>query len=231
MEAAVPIDSLETIAHGLDHPEGICVTPDGTVLLFCEIRPDSGYDILRLPLVAAGAGSAPPERPSEATSLVSTPSAEYAANISPDGRYLAYQSTQSGVGFAIYVRPYPDATQGQWQISTGGGMAPVWARNGRELFYLDESNTLMSVPVQTAGTFSYGRPAKVFETRYSGDFYSYDVTPDGRRFLMMKASTTDDRNHSPNIVVVLNWFEELRRRVPDQYRGRSLGYVSESLCL
>jgi hypothetical protein len=92
----------------------------------------------------------------------------------------------------------------------------VWARNGRELFYLDESNTLMSVPVQTSGTFSYDRPAKVFETRYSGDFYSYDVTPDGHRFLMMKESTAGDPSHPPNMVVVLNWHEELKRRVPTQ---------------
>jgi hypothetical protein len=93
----------------------------------------------------------------------------------------------------------------------------VWARSGRELFYLDESNTLLAVPVQTSGSqFSYGRPAKVFDKRYSGDFYSYDVTPDGRRFLMMNETQAGDRAHPTSIVVVLNWFEELRRRVPSQ---------------
>jgi hypothetical protein len=93
----------------------------------------------------------------------------------------------------------------------------VWAQTGRELFYLDESNTLMAVPVQTSGPqFSSGRPAKVFDTKYSGNFYSYDVTPDGLRFLMMKESSAGDRSHPPNMVVVLNWFEELRRRVPTQ---------------
>jgi hypothetical protein len=93
----------------------------------------------------------------------------------------------------------------------------VWARTGRELFYLDESNTLMVVPIQTSGShFSSGRPAKVFDTKYSGDFYSYDVTPDELRFLMMKESTAGDQSHPPSIVVVLNWFEELRQRVPTQ---------------
>ena len=94
---------------------------------------------------------------------MSGPSHEYAANISPNGRYFAYQSMESGGRFAVYVRPYPDASKGPWQISTEGGTAPVWARSGRELFYLDESNTLMAVPVDTSGPeFSPGKPAKVF---------------------------------------------------------------------
>jgi hypothetical protein len=157
------------------------------------------------------------ERLSEAASIVSSPSAEYAANISPDGRYFAYQSAESGGRFAVYVRPYPDVSKGRWQISTEGGTAPVWARSGRELFYLDESNTLMAVPVQTTGPeFSAGRPVKLFDRKYSGDFYSYDVTRDGLRFLMMKDSSIGDRSHPPSVVVVLNWFEELRRRVPTQ---------------
>ncbi|HUE76937.1 MAG TPA: protein kinase [Longimicrobiales bacterium] len=213
-----PVERLTT-SNNDQYPNSI--TPDGTALLFCELRPKTGFDILRLPIVAEprGAGSATlsDERRSEPTALVSTPSAEYAANISPDGRYFAYQSAESGGRFAIYVRPYPDAAQGRWQISTEGGSAPVWARTGRELFYLDESNTLMVVPIQTSGPhFSAGRPAKVLDTKYSGAFYSYDVTPDGLRFLMMKESTAGAREHPPSMVVVLNWFEELRRRVPTQ---------------
>jgi len=197
------------------------ITPDGTAVLFCERRPKTGFDILRLSLVAAprgaGSGTLSVDRLSEATSLVSTTSEEYAANISPSGRYFAYQSRESGGRFEIYVRPYPDAGLGLWQISTEGGMAPVWARTGRELFYLDSSNTLMVVPVQSSGMqFSHGRPAKVFDTKYWGDFYAYDVTADGRRFLMMKESNAGDRTRPPSMVVVLNWFEELRRRLPTQ---------------
>jgi hypothetical protein len=126
-------------------------------------------------------------------------------------------SRQSGGRFAVYVQPYPDVGKGRWQISTEGGTAPVWARSGRELFYLDESNTLMAVPVQTSGPqFSSGRPTKVLDTKYSGDFYSYDVTPDGLRFLIMKESSVGNPRHPPNMVVVLNWHEELKRRVPTQ---------------
>ena len=92
---------------------------------------------------------------------MSSSAAEYAANISPDGRYFAYQSAESGGRFAVYVRPYPDASSGRWQISTEGGTAPVWARTGRQLFYLDDSNTLMAVPVETSGPrFTVGKPAK-----------------------------------------------------------------------
>jgi len=193
------------------------MTPDGTSLLFCELRPRTGYDILRLPLAVRGsAGSATPsDQGAEPMTLVSSSSAEYAANISPDGRYFAYQSAESGGQFAVYVRPYPDASAARWQISIQDGRAPVWARSGRELFYLDASNTLMSVPVDTSGSqFSSGRPARVFDKKYAGDFYAYDVTPDGRRFLMMKDSTAEARRDPRSMVVVLNWAEELKRRVP-----------------
>jgi hypothetical protein len=91
----------------------------------------------------------------------------------------------------------------------------VWAPTGHELFYFDQSKSLMAVPVQTSGgQFSFGRPAKVFETKYSASFYSYDVAPDGR-FLMMK-EPAGDPSHLPSLVVVLNWHEELKRRVTTQ---------------
>jgi WD40 repeat protein len=207
------VERLTTSAND-QYPNSI--TPDGTALLLAELRPKTGFDIFRLPQ-RVGEATVSDERLSEATLLVSTSSADYAANISPDGRYFAYQSAESGGRFDVYVRPYPDASKGRWQISTEGGKAPLWARSGRELFYLDESNTLMSVPVQTSSPqFNFGRPAKVFDTKYSGDFYSYDVTRDGLRFLMMKESNAGGRGNPPSMVVVLNWFEELRSRVPAQ---------------
>lgn len=192
------------------------VTPDGTTVLTCELRPKTGFDILRFPAVVVPerSGSTLTAAGSAVTTLVSTPSAEYAANISPDGRYFAYQSAESG-RFAVYVKPYPNVGQARWQVSMEGGGAPVWARTGGELFYLGESNTLMAVPVETSGAqFRYGKAAKVFETPYSDDFYSYDVTPDGQRFLMMKQSEPGDRSRPTSMVVVLNWLEELKQRVP-----------------
>jgi serine/threonine-protein kinase len=148
--------------------------------------------------------------------LVQTPFYEYPALLSPDERYLAYQSNESGQ-FEIYVRPYPNVNEGRWQVSTAGGTSPAWARSGRELFFLDGSGRLTAASVQTSGaTFRIGPPAKVLDVVYDAPYhlFSYDVSPDAQRFLMIKKSQTGDRTSSPAIVMVLNWFEELERLVP-----------------
>jgi len=184
------------------------VTPDGTHVLGYEVFPKTIPDVVHWPLAESAKPSSEP--------LVQTTFAEFNAEISPDGRYLAYQSTESGT-FEIYVRPYPKVNDGRWQVSTGGGSRPTWARNGRELFYIDPGNTLLSVGVQTAGpTFTAGNPAKVFDAKYATPvvFRTYDVSPDGRRFLMIKESTTDDKTTPASLVVVEHWLEELRARVP-----------------
>ena len=91
----------------------------------------------------------------------------------------------------------------------------MWARTGRELFYLDESNTLMAVPVQTSGPqFSSGRPAKVFDNEVLRQLLLVRGRPDGRRFLMMKESPAGGQKEPRSMVVVLNWFEEVGRRLP-----------------
>src|SRR5258708_11239243 len=150
--------------------------------------------------------------------LVQTTFAEFNPEISPDGRYLAYQSFESGQ-FQIYVRAYPKTNDGKWQISTNGGTKPAWAGNGRELFFLDPFNTFMSLAVQTTGaTFVYGNPVKVFDNRYPMPtaFRSYDVSADGQRFLMIKEGATDDKTTATpmHLVVVEHWFEELKAPMP-----------------
>ena len=154
--------------------------------------------------------------------LIRTSSDESFAEVSPDGRYLAYQSNESG-RLEVYVRPFPDVDRGRWQISTEGATRPAWARSGRELFYLDDSNTLTGVPVSTSGpTFRAGTPVKIFETKYAEPNPSrhYDVSVDGQRFLMLKDSPASDQNATPaGMVVVLNWFEELKRLVPTKAGG------------
>ncbi len=138
------------------------------------------------------------------------------SEFSPDGRYIAYQSTEGRT--EVYVRPFPEVDSGRWQISTAGGTRPVWSRNGRELFYLDASNTLIAVPVDTSGsTFSAGKPAKVLDAKYPTPFppRQYEVSPDGQRFLMLKDSAQSDPGTTPaSMVVVEHWFEELKQRVP-----------------
>jgi Tol biopolymer transport system component len=143
---------------------------------------------------------------------------ELNADISPDGRWFAYQSNESGEN-EIFVRPFPNAGGGRWLISTGGGMQPRWARDGQELFYLAPTGTLMSVRIQRGSTFAATTPTKLFE----GPYYrgaganlgrTYDVSPDGQRFLMIKQGGSDQAAVPAQINVVQHWTEELKRLVP-----------------
>lgn len=198
---------LTTSARG-QYPSS--VTPDGTQVLGHESSGGSAFDIVQMALSAASS-------PSPSTVLVQTAFMEFDTQLSPDGRHFAYQSNESGRP-EIYVRPYPKVNDGRWQISNGGGTRPAWARNGREVFYIDAGGTLTTVPVQASGaTFTAGTPATVFATKYETlvNVRNYDVSADGRRFLMIKADPRlSDRADRSNVVVVLNWLAELNARVP-----------------
>jgi Tol biopolymer transport system component len=159
---------------------------------------------------AAGLGAG--QRPT--APLVQTTFTDENGELSPDGHWLAYQSNESGQN-QIYVRPFPNVDSGHWQISTSGGTGPLWARSGRELFYLDGTNAMTSVPVRTSPAFSPGNPTKLFGGPYLKALgRTYDVSPDGQRFLMIKDNAVGDQAVTPAIVVVLNWAEELKRLVP-----------------
>ncbi len=135
--------------------------------------------------------------------------------ISPDGRYLAYESADESGRPQVHVRPFPEVNGGLWQISARGGTRPAWSRDGRELFYIDETMTLTRVPVQTSGrVLSYGSPTRVVDTKYAEPNPSrhYDVSLDGKRFLMLKARATDPNATPASMVVVEHWLEELERR-------------------
>jgi eukaryotic-like serine/threonine-protein kinase len=140
---------------------------------------------------------------------------ELNGEVSPDGRWVAYDSDESGQ-FEIYVRPFPEAYGGsRWQISSAGGKQPVWSRDGKELFYRSYSGAVVAVPVQMRPEFSPGRPATLFEGPYiggsaGGGGRTYDVAPDGR-FLMVKGEAARE---ATKLIVVVNWFEELRRLAP-----------------
>jgi serine/threonine-protein kinase len=174
------------------------ILPDDSFLLGAQLNPKTGWDIIKVPLSGTGTEA-----------LVTTPEAEYAANISPNGRFFAYESFETGRS-EILIRPYPDAGRQRWQISTGGGLAPIWSRTGRELFFLDgDSHTLMSVDVETSvSEFTAGKPKPVLRTAYFGVFYAYDVSPDGQRFLFIKEAAATN-----TIEIVVNWVEELRARL------------------
>ena len=131
---------------------------------------------------------------------------------SPDGRWLAYVSNETGRE-EVYVQPFP-GPGGKWQISTDGGSFPVWARNGRELFYRS-GEKLMSVTVTTQPVFRAGTPRVLFEARFAGttaDASSYDVARDGQRILAVRPG--ENETEPTQLHVVLEWFEDVKRRVP-----------------
>jgi serine/threonine-protein kinase len=178
-------------------------SPDGQWLAFSEPDPTTGYDIWVLGLQ----GDRKP-RP-----FLQTPSNEYGPIFSPDGRSLMYVSDESGRN-EIYVRPFP-GPGGKTQISTEGGTQPMWARNGRELFYRN-GDKMMVTAVETNPVFAASKPKLLFEAHYETYFNpferDYDVSPDGQKFLMIKGS--EQESAATQLNVVLNWSDELRRLAP-----------------
>jgi serine/threonine-protein kinase len=186
------------------------VSPDGKVLVYSAQEPD--YNVKAMPL----SGDHTP------TQLVATPKLETNGEVSPNGKWLAYESDESGRQ-QIYVRPFPSVDAGRWQVSTGGGSRAVWARNGRELFYVSADDMMMSVPVSgDAGKeLTYGRPTQLFSIKpYFGGRESgrpvligrtYDVAADGRFFLIKEpAAATGDVQ---TIAVIEHWIDEVKRRL------------------
>jgi serine/threonine-protein kinase len=178
-------------------------SPDGELLAFSDVNVSTGFDIWMLKLSDR-----------KAQPFLHTQFNESTPKFSPDGRWLAYVSDESGRK-EIYVQPYP-GPGGKWQISTEGGVEPLWNRNGRELFYRN-GKKMMSVEIATKPSLSAGTPKMLFEGAYQSlpgiSNPNYDVSPDGQRFLMLKP--VEQSQAAPTqINVVLNWFEELKQKVP-----------------
>ena len=169
-------------------------------------------------------GALPLEGDRKARLLLQEKHSETQPEISPDGRWMAYTSDESGQN-QIYVRPYPDVEGGRWQISNSGGDSPLWSRDGRELFYRN-GDEVMAVSVKTEPTFTLETPKVLFPGNYVSAGFSFpafelhpwDIGPDGKRFLMMKdaqaASGMSTSGFPRRLNIVLNWTEELKQRVP-----------------
>jgi hypothetical protein len=190
---------VEVLKSGLNTGWPNSVSPDGRLLAYTEFNEKTGADIKVLSLVG--------ERISEP--FLATPSEEWNPMISPDGNWIAYSSNESGP-FEVYVTRFPGAGS-KTLISDEGGDAPRWSRDGRELYYRNRRKTMV-VEVDTKQAFQASRPKMLFE----GDFPSpgasaqYDVSPDGKRFLVMKG---ESRKPARKINVIVNWQDELRQKM------------------
>ena len=148
--------------------------------------------------------------------LVATEFQESSPTISPDGRWLAYVSTETGQP-QVYVQPFPNVDDGRWLVSIGGGTEPVWERNGRELFYRDAANNLIAVEVTSGVGFTQGVQKVLFSARpyRTSTFHqNYDVTPDGQRFVMIRV--VEGSSDDTELIIVENFFEELKAKVGNQ---------------
>lgn len=168
-------------------------SPDGKHLAFVEQAPITSADIWLLPLEG---GAASP--------FLQTPFTEWFAQFSPDNRWIAYESNESGCP-EIYVQPASGAG-GKWQISNEGGMRPVWPKGSKEIFYLT-SNKLMAVPVEISPTFSAGTPHELFEENFFTSGHYYDASANGQHFFFIKS--LNQSNGPTGINAILNWTDEM----------------------
>lgn len=191
------------VSERLQHPTGFA--PDGT-LLIAERAPDNGlsdivaysFDTRRVEPVMTGGD-------------------EGSGAVSPDGRWIAYESLQSGQ-VEVYVRPYPRTDGGPWKVSRNGGRQPAWSRDASELFYRDYGGALIAVPAPPGPPFLAAEQVTILPAQsiYAGSgaaitSRTYDVSPDGSRFLMIRMG---NENRQSSLIVVQNWSEELKARVP-----------------
>ena len=139
------------------------------------------------------------------------PAAEIEPTVSPDGRWLAYASNESGQP-EVYVRPFPDAGSARWQVSVAGGRDPMWSHSCKELFYWSANNKMMTVGIRPGAAFGFEQPRALFATGAyvpGGAMPTYDVSPDDKRFVMLRETSANERSE---FIVVENWTSELRAR-------------------
>ena len=185
-------------------------SPDGKRLAIFQRGNGNNMDIFTM-AVAADSGL----RLGKAELFLGTPFIEVTPAFSPDGRWLAYASNESGT-FEVYVRPFP-GPGGRWQVSTGGGRWPLWSRDGRELLFQTLDRRVMAVTYTAKGdSFAAGKPRLWTETRLgnTGTFSNYDLAPDGKRLAAIVAADASVEKPPTHLTFPLNFFDELRRKAP-----------------
>ena len=207
-QAADGTGAVERLTESPNQQSGAAVSPDGTRVIFYETA-KTGNDVMQLQL----------DGTRRVTPLVQTPFTEQNGILSPDGRWLAYEANDSG-RFEVYVRPFPDVNRGLWQVSTGGGTRPLWARNGQELFYASPTGAIMRVGVERAPSWAATTPTLLIKEGYltapgGNPGRSYDISSDGQRFLLLKVGDGSGQAAAPtNLIVIQHFDEELKRLVP-----------------
>ncbi len=172
---------------------------DGKFLVYRETHPDTGRDLWILPM-EEGRGPEP---------FLITPHEEMMSKLSPDDRYVAYVSDETGTR-EVWVRTFPDPAIGRWQISEGGGREPLWSKDGRKLIYRSEGE-IISVDIETDPVFTLGKKTTLFSDvfeKWATSSQNYDIHPEREQFIFLK------NLRGSGITVVLNWTEELKRLVP-----------------
>jgi serine/threonine-protein kinase len=185
-------------------------SPDGKRLAYIDFHLDTGLDIWTIPLDVSD-----PDRPKagQPEAFLRTAAVETYPSFSPDGRWLAYMSTESGVP-AIYVRSFP-GPGGKWQIAPSGTM-PVWSPNGRELFYrTPEDRRIMVAPFAVKGDAFVPEKPRLWSDKQiaaTGVLRGYDVAPDGKRVAALFHAEDDAKEAPNNLTFMVNFVEELERK-------------------
>jgi serine/threonine-protein kinase len=186
--------------------------PDGKRLAFFELSSGTGYDLWTVPLESDSAGL----RAGKPEVFLQTPATELAPSFSPDGRWMAYYSNESGT-FQVYVRAFPD-NGGKWQISNSGGWLPMWSRNGRELFFETLDRHIMVAAFSVKGDSFVADKPRTWSEKQLGDAAgrkNVDLAPDGKRIVaLMPVETAEAQKAQSHVIFLENFFDELRRKVP-----------------
>jgi Tol biopolymer transport system component len=184
----------------------IAISPDDRFLILNRVGGTNEGDLLQIDL----SSKADPEY------IFQTPIFEYGADISPDGKYMAYGANETG-RLEIFIKTFPEE-QGKWQISTQGGISPRWAPDGRELYYINTVGKFMGVPIQHKPFFSPGKAKELFDVAQMNfpitPLTNFDVTPDGQKFLMVRNLSFRARDTAFNIVT--NWLAEVENRLSEK---------------
>jgi Tol biopolymer transport system component/predicted Ser/Thr protein kinase len=215
-----PVNLFHKSPDGLGQPELVLSSPnfklpsqwtrDGKFIVYSETSPKTKWDIWVLP---AGNGISPDKKP---IPFLQTEFDEFQGQMSPDGHWMAYTSDESGQQREVYVRPFP-ASDGSWRISTAGGQQARWRADGKELFFVAADGKMMSVAVKTVSgpkaSFEAGIPTPLFEAHMAPDIratvgYNYDLTGDGKRFLVNRSAGT---GATAPLTVVVDWNAGLKK--------------------